>query len=155
MVALFLLLWFYNVLFEVFNNGATPGKRALGLRVMNVNGTPVDWSGSLIRNLDSFCRCAAGLLRVWLYKRTAEQRISRGSATWPRVPLLFTSPGKVLPDRNPTIRNRWRSSCRLSLDEQHAIVSFGERASSLNSERSEELAEDLETRVARRRRRDT
>ncbi len=51
LVFAFVLLWFYNVLFEVLNHGATPGKNALGLRVTNINGTPVGWSGSLIRNL--------------------------------------------------------------------------------------------------------
>ena len=50
----FLGLWFYNVLFEVLMRGATPGKRVLGLRVMNENGTPVGWSGSMIRNLIRF-----------------------------------------------------------------------------------------------------
>ena len=52
----FFLVWllsscFYNVLFEVFYHGATPGKRYVGLAVMNLDGTPVGWSGSLIRNL--------------------------------------------------------------------------------------------------------
>ena len=54
LLGLFAIFWLYNVLFEVFNRGATPGKRALGLRVMNTNGTPVTWSGSILRNLVRF-----------------------------------------------------------------------------------------------------
>ena len=54
LIVMFVSLWFYNVLFEVFNHGATPGKKATGLRVMNANGTPVGWTGSLIRNLIRF-----------------------------------------------------------------------------------------------------
>jgi uncharacterized RDD family membrane protein YckC len=47
----FLLEWFYPVAFEVWSNGATPGKRALGLVVVNDDGTPVGWGPSLTRNL--------------------------------------------------------------------------------------------------------
>jgi uncharacterized RDD family membrane protein YckC len=53
---LFLLLWFglewlYPTLFEVYANGATPGKRALGLLVLHLDGTPVALPASLARNL--------------------------------------------------------------------------------------------------------
>ncbi|MDB5888289.1 MAG: hypothetical protein JWM03_1161, partial [Rhodocyclales bacterium] len=47
----FLLEWFYPVLFEVLGDGATPGKRSLGLKVLNDDGTPVGWGPSLTRNL--------------------------------------------------------------------------------------------------------
>ncbi|HTJ28068.1 MAG TPA: RDD family protein [Candidatus Limnocylindria bacterium] len=41
--------WF--VIFETWWSGRTPGKRALGLRVVRDGGFPVDWGASLIRNL--------------------------------------------------------------------------------------------------------
>ncbi|MDR2013085.1 MAG: RDD family protein, partial [Rhodanobacter sp.] len=47
----FVLLWFYPVLFEVLRDGQTPGKMAMNLRVINANGTPVTWLGSIVRNL--------------------------------------------------------------------------------------------------------
>ena len=43
LIVLFCLFWLYPVLFEVLNDGQTPGKRALGLRVVNANGTPAGW----------------------------------------------------------------------------------------------------------------
>ena len=141
MVSMFVLLWFYNVLFEVFNNGATPGKRALGLRVMNTNGTPVDWSGSLIRNLirfvDMLPGCYAfGCASVLLSKNF--QRLGDLAAGT----FVIHQPGKHSQPK-PNDAKPVALMLPLSLDEQHAIVSFGERASSLNSERSEELAEIL------------
>lgn len=141
LVALFLLLWFYNVLFEVFNNGATPGKRALGLRVMNINGTPVDWSGSLIRNLIRFVDVlpgcyAFGCTSVLLTKNF--QRLGDLAAGT----FVIHQPKKSTLQK-PNDSEPLAVILPLSLDEQHAIVSFGERASSLNSERSEELAEIL------------
>jgi uncharacterized RDD family membrane protein YckC len=50
-VALFSLLFGYEVLFELFNRGRTPGKAAAGLRVVKLDGRPVDAGSSVIRNL--------------------------------------------------------------------------------------------------------
>jgi uncharacterized RDD family membrane protein YckC len=41
--------WF--VVFETWWSGRTPGKRALGLRVVRDGGFPIDWGASVIRNL--------------------------------------------------------------------------------------------------------
>ncbi|MDR2626051.1 MAG: RDD family protein [Zoogloeaceae bacterium] len=46
----FLLEWLYPVVFEVFCEGATPGKRFSGLVVLRDDGTPLDWSASVARN---------------------------------------------------------------------------------------------------------
>lgn len=138
LIGMFLLLWFYNVLFEVFNQGATPGKRALGLRVMNVNGTPVGWTGSLIRNLlrfiDALPGCYAfGCISVLVSKEF--QRLGDLAAGTIVVYQL-----KERPVTRPIDVAPIPVMIPLSLDEQQAIVSFGERAGSLNSERAEELA---------------
>lgn len=44
-----LILWAYPVWFES-RDGRTPGKRALGLRVVRADGRPVDWPAVLLRN---------------------------------------------------------------------------------------------------------
>ena len=51
LLSLFLFEWFYPVLFEVYRHGQTPGKRALGLRVVMDSGLPVTPAASLLRNL--------------------------------------------------------------------------------------------------------
>jgi hypothetical protein len=48
---LFIFFWGYYILFEIFWNGQTPGKRWSGLRVIRNDGTPVTLSESIIRNL--------------------------------------------------------------------------------------------------------
>jgi uncharacterized RDD family membrane protein YckC len=50
-ILVFLLEWFYPVAFELASGGATPGKRALGLRVVMDNGLPVTAAASMTRNL--------------------------------------------------------------------------------------------------------
>ncbi len=138
LVSAFLLLWFYNVLFEVFNHGATPGKKALGLRVTNINGTPVGWSGSLIRNLiravDTLPGCYAfGCISVLVsdrFQRLGDLAAGTVVVYKPKKPSLSTANDiEAAPVRVP-----------LALDEQQAIVGFGERATGINSERAEELA---------------
>lgn len=142
LIAAFLVLWFYNVLFEVFNHGATPGKQALGLRVMNINGTPVSWTGSIIRNLiravDALPGCYAfGCVSVLLsrqFQRLGDLAAGTIVVYKPRqLESSRNASGESLPVKVP-----------LSLDEQQAIVSFGERASRISSDRAEELAHILE-----------
>ena len=50
-VASFLLLFGYDVAFEVLNSGRTPGKRMNGLRVVRDGGRPITFTASTIRNL--------------------------------------------------------------------------------------------------------
>jgi uncharacterized RDD family membrane protein YckC len=51
LVVIFLLIFAYDVLFETRAAGRTPGKKAVGLRVVTETGGPVDLRGSAIRNL--------------------------------------------------------------------------------------------------------
>jgi uncharacterized RDD family membrane protein YckC len=50
-IASFLIFAAYDVLFEVFASGRTPGKRLNGLRVVRVDGSPVTFFTSAIRNV--------------------------------------------------------------------------------------------------------
>ena len=51
LVAFFLVRWGYFLFFEIRLRGQTPGKRALGIRVVREGGLPLGVSHSLIRNL--------------------------------------------------------------------------------------------------------
>ena len=51
LLASFLVFAAYDVLFEVFAAGRTPGKRLNGLRVVRVDGSPVTFFTSAIRNV--------------------------------------------------------------------------------------------------------
>jgi uncharacterized RDD family membrane protein YckC len=50
-VATFALFFGYFIIFELAWNGQTPGKRALGIRVVRDAGFPVDAGASVIRNV--------------------------------------------------------------------------------------------------------
>lgn len=58
LLAFFLLDWLYPVIFEAGKRGATFGKRAMGLRVVQANGSPITLGQAVVRNflrfIDSF-----------------------------------------------------------------------------------------------------
>jgi uncharacterized RDD family membrane protein YckC len=47
----FVILWGYYIAFELLWNGQSPGKRAIGLRVVREGGRPITFVSSAIRNL--------------------------------------------------------------------------------------------------------
>jgi uncharacterized RDD family membrane protein YckC len=49
--AAFLMIFFYDVLFEVLGGGRTPGKRLNGLRVVRSGGRPITLVRSALRNI--------------------------------------------------------------------------------------------------------
>lgn len=46
--------WFFYVFYEVGKRGASPGKRAMGLRVVQTSGAPLTWSQAIVRNFLRF-----------------------------------------------------------------------------------------------------
>lgn len=138
LVGVFLVEWFYPVVFEVYRHGATPGKRAMGLRVVNDDGVPVGWSAAMIRNLLRFVDFLPvlygfGLLSMLLnpdFKRLGD--IAAGTLVVYRDASKRT--GSV-----PVIRAQ-PAYFPLNLTEQRAIISFAERAHELPPERNVELA---------------
>jgi uncharacterized RDD family membrane protein YckC len=51
LVLAFVVSWFYFGLFEAFWNGQTPGKRLMGLRVLSVDGQPINAMQAVVRNV--------------------------------------------------------------------------------------------------------
>jgi uncharacterized RDD family membrane protein YckC len=137
-IVVFLGEWFYPVVFELRNNGQTPGKVLLGIMVVHQDGTPLSPAGALLRNLlrfadflpfaylggllcmvgtESFQRLgdlAAGTVVVYKTRPEDAAAAAEGAPIPPPIPLL--------------------------LDEQRAILDFADRAPALSEERGLELA---------------
>ena len=137
-ILLFLVTWWYMVLFEVLNQGRSPGKQLLGLRVIHDDGTPVGWAASLTRNLLRFVDLlpfgyALGILSCLshpAFKRLGD--LAAGTLVVYRdAPAAEVSLPQVPAERAPFA---------LSLDEQRAILSFAERQDGLSTARRTELA---------------
>jgi uncharacterized RDD family membrane protein YckC len=59
-ILIFILTTGYFIIFEMWWDGRSPGKRALGLRVIRDAGFPIDWGASVIRNLVRIVEGALG-----------------------------------------------------------------------------------------------
>ncbi|OEC33923.1 Uncharacterized membrane protein YckC, RDD family [Pseudomonas cuatrocienegasensis] len=137
-VLLFLVTWWYMVLFEVLNQGRSPGKQLLGLRVVHDDGTPIGWPASLTRNLLRFVDLLPfaytfGLLSCLYhphFKRLGD--IAAGTL----VVYRDLPPARPnLPEAQPQ-----QAPFALSLAEQRALLGFAERAEGLSAARRAELA---------------
>lgn len=53
-LVLFAIFWIYDVAFEAFAGGRTPGKRAVGIRVVGMRGEPIGFAAAAVRNLLRF-----------------------------------------------------------------------------------------------------
>ncbi len=139
LLTMFMLEWLYPVVFEVLASGATPGKRAMGLMVLNDDGTPVRWPASLTRNLlraldflPSFY--FIGLLAMVVnrdFKRLGDLAANTLVVYRERKPLTASIPAS--PPIAPPMA--------LSLAEQRTLLDFAERTSRITPERAAELAE--------------
>jgi uncharacterized RDD family membrane protein YckC len=51
LLIIFACTWLYGGLFEAFMNGQTPGKRLVGIRVLTVEGQPINGMQAMVRNV--------------------------------------------------------------------------------------------------------
>lgn len=132
----------YPILFEVYWNGQTPGKRLSGLTVLRDDGTPVDWSAATARNLLRFVDSlplgyATALAAIWLNrdgKRLGD--ILAGTV------VTYAAPRNGKNQSVDALRHGIPEAPPFPLvqAEQQALLEFHRRAPLLTDERAEELA---------------
>lgn len=135
----FLIEWFYPLLFEVYRQGQTPGKKSCGLAVVHDDGRPVGWSTSFVRNtlravdfLPFFY--AAGFVSTLLNgqgKRLGDLAAGTLVVHIAR-PVRNTLEGTDVGSEPPPFA--------LTRDEQLAVIEFSQRSPLLTPERAAELA---------------
>lgn len=137
LIGAFVLEWLYPVLFEV-RRGATPGKSALGLRVVHDNGTPVSFAASMIRNLLRVADILPFLYGFGLASMLIDRDFRRlGDLAAGTLVVYADAAGQDLPVPQATARPL---PVKLSLDEQLNLLLFAERSEFLSRERRVELA---------------
>jgi uncharacterized RDD family membrane protein YckC len=141
LITLFVVFWFYPVLFEVLRDGQTIGKKAMGLRVVHANGTPVTWIASIVRNLLRVVDTLPLLYAIGFISGLIDPRGRRlGDMVAGTLVVHVEKPQLHIPAPNvPVVL----SPVALSSDEKAAIVAFAERAQQLTAERQQELADIL------------
>jgi uncharacterized RDD family membrane protein YckC len=139
LIVAFLLEWLAMAAFEVWADGATPGKRALGIMVLHDDGTPVGWPAALVRNLlraVDFLPAGYGLgLAAMLFRRDFK-RLGDIAAGTVVVYRDAAQDAAVIPVAAPVPAPR-----PLTLEEGRAVLDFAERSTVLTPERAAEIAQ--------------
>ncbi|MBB5192912.1 putative RDD family membrane protein YckC [Silvimonas terrae] len=140
LIGFFLINSFYKVLYEVRGKGMTPGKRWMGLKVIQDDGTPLLWRAGMIRNIVRFADLLPACYGVGLISMLADGRFRRlgdiaaGTIVVYRPELTRASPAldDVTPLAPPTA---------LSHSEQRLLLNLAERAPQLPPARLIELSD--------------
>ncbi|MBS0214899.1 MAG: RDD family protein [Proteobacteria bacterium] len=139
LVLLFVMTWGYPILFEVLWHGQTPGKRALGLKVVAADGAPVGWMASITRNL---LRVADGLPMFYAFGLLSclidpwNRRLGDLAAS---TLVIHVAPTHAIADL--TVQGVATPLWPMQPGEQEAVIAFAERLPKLSAERQQELAD--------------
>ncbi len=139
LIAWFALEWLVPAWFEAYWDGATPGKKALGLRVIADDGAPIGWGAALSRNLLRF----ADFLPVFYLGGLASMLCNR---QFKRLGDFVAGTLVVHDDRPPPRRPLAAApplalQRALSSDEVRVVRDLAERAEELGRQRTLELLE--------------
>ncbi|MEM9554837.1 MAG: RDD family protein [Acidobacteriota bacterium] len=138
-LSLFVVTWFYFVAFELLSDGSTPGKKMIGLQVVNDDGTPIDLVSSIVRNflrVADFLPAAFGAGLVSMILSRDFQRLGDLAAGTLVIHREVEPPGAHVPEAPPVV-----PPVALDPAEQRAVVDFAERQGEWNEARAAELAE--------------
>lgn len=137
-ILLFLVTWWYMVLFEVLNQGRSPGKQLMGLRVIHDDGTPIGWAASLTRNLLRFVDLLPFAYTLGILSCLNHPAFKRlGDIAAGTLVVYRDNPASA--PRLPAAEAQ-RAPFSMDLSEQRALLGFAERAETLSSARRLELA---------------
>lgn len=146
LLAFFFVQWGYGVLFEWVLSGRTPGKLALGLRVVRDDGGPATLPDFALRNLLRTADWLPFGFAVGASCMLVDHRLRRIGDLAAGTIVVVEAPARTLGrlDLDPPITEEERLTLpprvTLSRDETRAIEAFLARRSSLSEERAEELA---------------
>jgi uncharacterized RDD family membrane protein YckC len=145
LISWFLMDWLYPVFFEAGKRGATPGKRVMGLRVVQATGSPITLGQAVVRN---FLRFIDGMpLFTYGFGLTsclASRRFQRlGDLAAGTVVIYHRMPAMPRMDMPPPIV-AVPLTVGLTADEVRALTLFRDRAGLWSDARRVEIADQLQ-----------
>lgn len=138
-------LFGYFLLFETLNSGRTPGKAALGIRVIKVDGTPLGFGAVSIRTLlriVDFLPTAYAVGMISLLTSSRNQRIGDLAAGTVVVRDRHQHQGPLVTPLDVSALPRWDASA-VTEEELALVRRFVERRNSLAAEPRLQLAASL------------
>lgn len=150
-VLLFAVQFGYDVLFETLASGRTPGKRWTGLRVVRIDGAPVGFLTSAVRNLVrliDFLPGVYGVAMVAVLLSPRNQRLGDMAAATLVVRETRVVPQPAgWPPHVPSGEHAGWDVSAVTADEMATVRRFLDRRADLAPAARERLAGDLATRL--------
>ncbi len=141
MIGFFLLEWFYPVVFEVFNQGMTPGKQYLNIQVVNSDGTPIGWSPSMIRNILRVVDFLPLFYAFGFVSMLMNNRFQRLGDLAAKTLVVYNDDN--MQKNSIPVQSIIPLTQKLKLEEAKSIIHYAERSHQLSDERLDELAQIL------------
>ena len=144
LLCMFMLMWFYNVFFEVGARGASPGQRTMGLKVASVSGAPVTLPQSIIRNLLRVVDFMPFGYLLGLVCCLFTQKFQRLGDLVANTVVIYSGDKKKQTAAPKVNADPIAPPVALSREEQGALLQFIERAPQWSDARKVELSNVLE-----------
>jgi uncharacterized RDD family membrane protein YckC len=146
LILVFLLEWFYPVFFEVTRHGRTPGKKSMGIHVINDDATPVTFAPSLLRNLLRVVDWLPFFYLTGIISSVLNRQFKRLGDLAAGTMVVYDIP--VVRDPSFDVKGQLAVPSDFSTEEQRSILAFAERSKYLSNERQSELAVVLQPVIA-------
>jgi uncharacterized membrane protein SpoIIM required for sporulation/uncharacterized RDD family membrane protein YckC len=153
-LAQFVLLWGYYLLFEGLRDGQTPGKRMVGLRTVRDGGYSVGFSASSVRNLmrivdmqPLFCY-AVGITSIG-FSKSGKRLGDIVAGTLVVRETMVPQPREIVARGGSAAALSVTAAAQLTDDELELLVRWADRRMALEPERRQQLTAQVARRLAR------
>ncbi|HEY6236670.1 MAG TPA: RDD family protein [Candidatus Elarobacter sp.] len=146
-VLIFFLIFFgWFIIFETWWSGRTPGKRALGLRVVRDGGFPIDIGAAIIRNLVRIAEAFLGFYAISAVSALVSKENKR-LGDFAAGTLVVRDRADAVPDLDAYLARPARSEIGLSAEDRLLAERFLARRAALDSNARYRLAARIAERI--------
>jgi uncharacterized RDD family membrane protein YckC len=142
----FLIFFGWFIIFEAWWSGRTPGKRALGLRVVRDGGFPIDVGASMIRNLVRIAEVVLGFYAVSAVSALISKENKR-LGDFAAGTLVVRDRADAAPDLDAYLARPTRSDIGLSAEDRLLAERFLARRATLEQGARMRLAMRIADRI--------
>ena len=143
---LFLVFFGWFIIFEAWWSGRTPGKRALGLRVVRDGGFPLDLGAAIIRNLVRVGEFALGFYAISAVS-TLISKENKRLGDFAAGTLVVRDRADAVPDLDAYLARPVRSELGLSAEDRVLAERFLARRATLERSARQRLAARIAARI--------
>jgi uncharacterized RDD family membrane protein YckC len=145
-VLLFAIFFGWFIVFETWWSGRTPGKRALGLRVVRDGGFPLDAGAAVIRNLVRVAEFVLGFYAISAIS-TLVSKENKRLGDFAAGTLVVRDRADAVPDLDAYLARSARGDLGLSAGDRLLVDRFLARRAALDRSARQQLAARIAERI--------